>query len=118
MSQEQLKAFGEAIEANATLQERVSSAADLDAVVAIAKESGFLLSQPEVETLNTLILSHDDGEDLSDEDLAQVAGGINWGSFGRVFSAIGRGAVRSAPAMREGAGAVFNVLDTLKDKIK
>jgi predicted ribosomally synthesized peptide with nif11-like leader len=41
MSEEQLKAFIEKVKADSSLQERLKSASDADAVVAIAKEAGF-----------------------------------------------------------------------------
>ena len=44
MSEEQLKAFLEAVKANAGLQEKLKEAADADAVVTIAKSAGFVIS--------------------------------------------------------------------------
>jgi bacteriocin propeptide, TIGR03798 family len=44
MSEEQLKAFLEAVKADAGLQEKLKAAGDADAVVAIAKAEGFALS--------------------------------------------------------------------------
>ena len=41
MSEEQLKAFQAAVKANAGLQEKLKTAGDADAVVAIAKAAGF-----------------------------------------------------------------------------
>jgi predicted ribosomally synthesized peptide with nif11-like leader len=41
MSEEQLKAFMEAVKADAGLQEKLKAAADYDAVVAIAKRMGY-----------------------------------------------------------------------------
>ncbi len=43
MSEEQLKAFLEAVKADAGLQEKLKAAADADAVVAIAKAAGFVI---------------------------------------------------------------------------
>ena len=48
MSEEQLKAFMEAVKADASLQEKLNAAADADAVVAIAKEAGFVISAEEL----------------------------------------------------------------------
>jgi predicted ribosomally synthesized peptide with nif11-like leader len=70
MSEEQLKAFLEAVKADAGLQEKLSAAADADAVVAIAKAAGFVISVKELEAA----VSARAGE-LSDEDLESVAGG-------------------------------------------
>ena len=44
MSEEQLKAFLEAVKADAGLQEKLKTAKDADAVVAIANEAGFSIS--------------------------------------------------------------------------
>ena len=44
MSEEQLKAFLEKVKAETNLQEKLKAAADADAVVAIAKTAGFVIS--------------------------------------------------------------------------
>ena len=44
MSAEQLRAFLEEVKGNTSLQEKLKSAADSDAVLAIAKEAGFSVS--------------------------------------------------------------------------
>jgi len=69
MSEEQLKAFMEAVKADAGLQEKLKAAADSDAVVTIAKESGFVISADELQRAQAKI---------SDEELEGVAGG--WGN--------------------------------------
>ena len=66
MSEEQLKAFLEAVKANEGLQEQLKAAADADAVVAIAKAAGFLISAEELQRAQA---------ELSDEELEGVAGG-------------------------------------------
>ena len=66
MSEEQLKAFLEAVKADAGLQEQLEAAADADAVVAIAKAAGFVIS---VDTLKQ------PQSELSEEELEGVAGG-------------------------------------------
>jgi predicted ribosomally synthesized peptide with nif11-like leader len=66
MSEEQLKAFWEAVQADAGLQEKLSAAKDADAVVAIAKPAGFEISVEEVAKAQA---------ELSDEQLSGVAGG-------------------------------------------
>lgn len=45
MSDKQLSAFLEAAQKDAGLQEKLKSAADLDAAIALAKESGFDISE-------------------------------------------------------------------------
>ena len=66
MSEEQLKAFLEAVKADPVLQEKLKAAGDGDAVVAIAKTAGFVISNEE------LINAH---ADFSEEELEDVAGG-------------------------------------------
>jgi len=73
MSDEQLKAFWEAIQADAGLQEKLKVAADADAVVAIAKELGFVVSADELQRAQAEI-SEEESE-ISEEDLGGVAGG-------------------------------------------
>ena len=69
MSEEQLKAFMEAVKADAGLQEKLNTAVDADAVVAIAKEVGFLISAEEVQRAQA---------EISEEDLGGVAGGFGY----------------------------------------
>jgi predicted ribosomally synthesized peptide with nif11-like leader len=65
MSEEQLKAFLEAVKADEGLQEQLKAAADADAVVAIAKSAGFAISAEELQRAQA---------ELSDEELEGVAG--------------------------------------------
>ena len=67
MSEEQLRAFMEAVKAEAGLQEKLNAAADADAVVAIAKAAGFVISAEELQRAQA---------EISEEDLEGVAGGI------------------------------------------
>ena len=71
MSEEQLKAFLEKVKADTSLQEKLKAAADAEAVAAIAKEAGFSIS---ADDLTTKAQSK-----LSDEELEDVAGGVNFG---------------------------------------
>jgi predicted ribosomally synthesized peptide with nif11-like leader len=66
MSEEQLKAFLEAVKADAGLQEKLKAAADADAVVTIAKAAGFVISAEEVKRAQA---------EVSEEELEGVAGG-------------------------------------------
>jgi len=70
MSEEQLKAFMEAVEADAGLQEKLNAAADAEAVVGIAEEAGFLISADLVQGFPDL------GSEISEEELESVAGGL------------------------------------------
>ena len=66
MSEEQLKAFLEAVKADAGLQEKLNAAADADAVLAIAKEAGFLISAEELQRAQA---------EVSEEELEGMDGG-------------------------------------------
>ena len=66
MSEEQLKAFLEAVKADAGLQEKLKAAKDEDAVVAIAKAAGFVISADELKRGQA---------EISDEELKGVSGG-------------------------------------------
>jgi predicted ribosomally synthesized peptide with nif11-like leader len=71
MSEEQLKAFQQAVKVDAVLQEKLKSAGDADAVVAIAKAAGFSISADELMRAES---------EVSEEELEGVAGGGNcWG---------------------------------------
>ena len=71
MSEEQLKAFMEAVKADAGLQQKLNAAADSDAVVAIAKAAGFLISSDELKRAQSEISQ----SEISEEELEGVAGG-------------------------------------------
>jgi predicted ribosomally synthesized peptide with nif11-like leader len=65
MSEEQLKAFLEKVKGDTTLQEKLKVAADNDAVVAIAKEAGFMICAEDLKSAQS---------EISDEELEGVAG--------------------------------------------
>ena len=66
MSEEQLKAFWEAIQSDQALQQKLQGVNDPGAIVDIAKEAGFTISAEEVQTAQV---------ELSDEQLDGAAGG-------------------------------------------
>ena len=66
MSEEQLKAFLEAVKADAGLQEQLKAAGDADAVVAIAKAAGFMITAEELKNAQA---------EVSEQELEGVAGG-------------------------------------------
>ena len=68
MSEEQLKAFMEAVKADKGLQEQLKAAGDVDAVVAIAKAAGFVISAEELKRAQA---------EISEEELEGVAGGVD-----------------------------------------
>ena len=71
MSEEQLAALLAKLKDDAGLQEKLKGAADLDAVLAIAKEAGF-----DVSKAAWLNYQANQTLELSDEELEGVAGGI------------------------------------------
>ena len=71
MSEEQLKAFIEKVEVDASLQEKLKAAADANAVVAIAKEAGFSISTDDLKQAQS---------ELSEEELEGAAGGVREGT--------------------------------------
>lgn len=67
MSDDQLKAFVDAVKGDATLQGLVKTAETPEAVVEIANEAGFIIATDELRTL------HEERE-LSNEELESAAG--------------------------------------------
>lgn len=70
MSEEQLKAFWEAIQSDQALQQKLQGVSDPGAIVDIAKEAGFTISAEELQTAQV---------ELSDEQLDGAAGGFDIG---------------------------------------
>ena len=66
MSDEQLKAFMEAVKEDAELQEKLMAAGDSLAVVAIAKKAGFVISAEELQRVQA---------EVQEEELEGVFGG-------------------------------------------
>ena len=67
MSEEQLKAFWEAIQADTALQQKLEMAKNNpDAIVALAKEAGFSISADELKKAQS---------EISEDQLEGVAGG-------------------------------------------
>ena len=83
MSEEQLKAFMEAVKADAGLQEKLNAAADADAVALIAKEMGFVISAEELQRAQA-------GSEVSEEELEGVVGGGNVGGVGKLEGVQGK----------------------------
>ena len=76
MSEEQLKAFLEKVKTDTSLQEKLKAAADVNAVVTIAKEAGFSISADDLTKAQS---------ELSEEELEGVAGGGATGVAGFGF---------------------------------
>lgn len=68
MSEDQLKAFWEAIQADAGLQQKLQGVTEPDAVAAIAIEAGFSISAEEIKKAQSDL-------ELTDEQLQTVVGG-------------------------------------------
>ncbi len=86
MSEEQLAALLAKLKDDAGLQEKVKSAADLDAVLAIAKDAGFDVSKADwMRYQANQIL------ELSDEELEGVAGGCHKTEVCHNIGAVTRG---------------------------
>ena len=79
MSEEQLKSFLEKVKADTSLQEKLKAAADVDAVLAIAKEAGFMISADDLTKAQA---------EISEEELEGVAGGNFQCWWGNDFSRI------------------------------
>ncbi len=73
MSDEQLKAFWDAIQSDSALQQKLQGVTDPAAIVDIGKEAGFLVSIDEVQKAQAELSN----VELSDEDLDNVAGGFH-----------------------------------------
>ena len=67
MSEEQLKDFLEKVKGDTTLQEQLNAATNADAVVEIAKASGFVISTDDW---------NESQSDVSDEELEAAVGGV------------------------------------------
>jgi len=76
MSEEQLKAFIEKLQGDDSLQEKLKTAADADAVVEIAKDAGFSISADDLKNAQP---------EVSEEELENVAGGSRCQRFGTCF---------------------------------
>ena len=76
MSEEQLKAFLEAVKADAGLQEKLKAAVDADAVVAIAKAAGFLISAEELAARAQAEVSEDELEGVAGGGFVNSRGGV------------------------------------------
>ena len=67
MSEQPLKAFLEKVKADTSLQEKLKAAGDANAVAAIAKEAGFMISADDLKNAQS---------EISEEELENVAGGM------------------------------------------
>ena len=66
MTEEQLKAFIEKVQGDESLKEKLNAAADLDAILAVAKEAGFMIPADVLKNAQS---------EISQEELENAAGG-------------------------------------------
>ena len=69
MSEEQLKAFLEKVNADTSLQEKLKAAASPEAAIEIAKDAGFSITAEDMQSMQSETV------ELSDEELEGAAGG-------------------------------------------
>jgi predicted ribosomally synthesized peptide with nif11-like leader len=77
VSEEQLKAFLEAVKSDLGLQEKLKKAENPDAIAEIAKAAGFMISANEIQN------SESQSAVLSDGELEGVVGGSIFDSHGK-----------------------------------
>ena len=73
MSEDQLKAFVERVKTDTSLQDKLKAAADSDAVLAIAKEAGFIISVGDFKMTQS---------EIEDDELEGAAGGKSSCDYG------------------------------------
>ena len=80
MSEEQLESFLEKVKADTSLQDQLTSAANAQAVAAIAKKAGLSISADDLKKAQS---------EVSDEELENAAGGfidsLRWGTKEKGF---------------------------------
>ena len=67
MSEEQLKFFLEKAKTDASIEEKLKTAADVDAVIAIAKEAGFAIAAEDIQST----------AELSEDEIEAISGGAS-----------------------------------------
>lgn len=70
MSEEQLKAFLEKVQADTSLKEKLKTAANANAVAVIAKDAGFSISTDEITKVRSQVTT-----EIADEELEALAAG-------------------------------------------
>ena len=79
MSEEQLKAFLEKVQADTNIQEKLKAAASPEAAIEIAREAGFSITAEDIQSMQSATV------ELSDEELEGAAGGMCWFTAGYGF---------------------------------
>ena len=73
MSEEQLKAFLEKVQADTNIQEKLKAAASPEAAIEIAKEAGFAITAEDIQSMQSAPVVSDTV--VSDSELEGAAGG-------------------------------------------
>ena len=80
MSKEQLKALFEKVASDTELSDKIGAATTAEAVFEIAKAAGFSITSEDIQLLLSLLSEvSEEEEELTDDDLENVAGG-GWGN--------------------------------------
>ena len=80
MSKEQLKALVEKAASDTALSDKIGAATTAEAVFEIAKAAGFSITSEDIQLLLSLLSEvSEEEEELTDDDLENVAGG-GWGN--------------------------------------
>ena len=80
MSKEQLKALVEKVASDTELSDKIGAATTAEAVFEIAKAAGFSITSEDIQLLLSLLSEvSEEEEELTDDDLENVAGG-GWGN--------------------------------------
>ena len=70
MSEEQLKFFLEKAKTDASIEEKLKTAANVDAVIAIAKEAGFAIAAEDIQSIQSTA-------ELSEDEIEAISGGAS-----------------------------------------
>ena len=98
MSEEQLKAFLEKVQADTNIQEKLKAAASPEAAIEIAKEAGFSITAEDIQSMQSA-----PGE-VSDAELEGAAGGGYRSAIGDGLDLhMVRGALRQRALQQRGA---------------
>ena len=80
MSKEQLKALVGKVASDTELSDKIGAATTAEAVIEIAKAAGFSITSEDIQLLLSLLSEvSEEEEELTDDDLENVAGG-GWGN--------------------------------------
>ena len=78
MSKEQLKAFVEKVASDTELTDKIGAATTVETMIEIAKSAGFSITSEDIQLLLSFLSEVSEEEELTDDDLENVAGGFNF----------------------------------------